>query len=127
MLKICWILPEEGNYFLIFKFFIILISKISYCPENVLFWRDVQRFKKSNKKNRNKMAQVLINTYMKQTSPVELNLPSELSKLIPNLEIQANETTPVDANIFQQFELHCLNDLCDIFTRFKASTKYGNN
>jgi len=94
--------------------------------EAVLCYRDIQRFKKTTKRRRNKFASILYQTYLKLDAPVQLNMPGALMKAGAELQMQlsSNERVVLETNCFDKFEIHCLSDMTDVFERLKTSSYY---
>ena len=65
----------------------------------------------------------IVKTYLKVNSPVQLNLSSTLSNLIPEWELILQDKKPADHNLFNDLQLHCLLDITDVFERLKASDR----
>ncbi|KAF0981189.1 hypothetical protein FDP41_012977 [Naegleria fowleri] len=98
-------------------------ARRSYCPEAVLCWSDIQRFKKTvNKEKRKEMAQFIIDTYVTISSPLEINIPN-IAKTHQELneKLKANQ---VVVDMFQQIEIFCIQDLNEVLHRLSASNKF---
>ncbi|KAG2375007.1 hypothetical protein C9374_010381 [Naegleria lovaniensis] len=106
---------------------ILEFARKSFCPEPVLCYRDVERFTKTtSSKNRRKLALHIANTYLKQNSPLQLNYPKvnevfHESMSVINRCSNNNEMIPLD--LFKNIQLHCLNDMTDIFERLKRQDR----
>nr|CAG4714556.1 unnamed protein product [Naegleria fowleri] len=106
------------------KTFNILLdyARKSYCCESVLAWKDIQKFKKSKRKQRQKIGKYILKTYLDEDSPVQLNLPSNLVDMIPEWDAQLKLSKP-EKKMFDLLQLHCVLDITDVFERLKASDK----
>ncbi|EFC35860.1 predicted protein, partial [Naegleria gruberi] len=110
------------------KTFNILLdfARRSYCPESVLCYQDIERFKLTNKKNRKQAALHITKTYLKPNSPLELNFP-KLSQMFEQIS-KAIETTPLlETNFFDNIQWHCIEDMTDVFERLKSQNKEVRN
>ncbi|EFC40015.1 predicted protein [Naegleria gruberi] len=121
-------ITHEGNQMEILlrnreTFWLILdYARRSYCPENILAYKDIENFKKISKKNRKQVALKIINTYLVHDSPLELNIPNASTRYH---EINTFLTGLVDDNVpldlFDDIKLACLTNMTDIFERLKSS------
>ncbi|EFC45286.1 predicted protein [Naegleria gruberi] len=110
------------------KTFNILLdfARRSYCPESVLCYQDIERFKLTSKKNRKQAALHITKTYLKPNSPLELNFP-KLSQMFEQIS-KAIETTPLlETNFFDNIQWHCIEDMTDVFERLKSQNKEVRN
>ncbi|EFC39613.1 hypothetical protein NAEGRDRAFT_81263 [Naegleria gruberi] len=107
-------------------------ARRSYCQESVQCWKDIQKFKKSSKKNRPRVGKFIFNTYLLENAPVELNLPADLrANSIVTIETALFETNQgtttkskkISKRLFEEVELHCVMDITDVFERLKSSNK----
>ncbi|EFC45189.1 predicted protein [Naegleria gruberi] len=105
-------------------------ARRSYCPESVLCYRDIERYKLTSKKNRKKAALKITKTYLKTGSPLELNFPKlnqtfeEYSQIINNSN---NNQSLLETSLFESIQLHCLDDMRDVFDRLKNQSKETRN
>ncbi|EFC37640.1 regulator of G protein signaling domain [Naegleria gruberi] len=103
------------------KTFNILLdfARRSYCPEPVLCWQDIQRYKSPQQvKNRKEIAKFIIDNYISLNSPLELNMASiekARSDLMIEIEKCGDENLP--STLFDGLELHCIQDLSDVMHR----------
>jgi len=98
-------------------------ARRSYCMESVLCYKDIEKFKRSKPKMRNRMGLHIIKTYLKVHSPVQINLSAALLSHVHEWEIVLSGSTPADYKLFEEAQLHCLLDITDVFERLKASDK----
>lgn len=84
-------IKNKKTYQLILDF-----ARRSYCAESLLCYRDIQRFRKSNRKSRYRIGKYILDTYLNPDSTVQLNLPSELTERITEWKthIEANANQP---------------------------------
>ena len=123
-------------------------AKRSYCPESVLCYKDIERFKTSLK-HRKTISLHILKTYLKPNSPLELNYPKldqihdEIMKSIivdansnsnlPSASVmmsnnsQSSSPTSIPPNLFDDIQLHCLQDMTDVFERLKSQSKQVRN
>ncbi|KAG2383303.1 hypothetical protein C9374_004640 [Naegleria lovaniensis] len=115
-------------------------ARRSYCPEAVLCYHEIQRYKKAKKwSERKKMAMYLIDTFLTVGAPLEINI-SLLEKrkldLLQRMETifssndsdsrsndssnehqQQQQVIQSDRFLFHEIELHCIHDLTDLMSR----------
>ncbi|KAG2381804.1 hypothetical protein C9374_006188 [Naegleria lovaniensis] len=98
-------------------------AKRSYCPESVLCYKDIERFK-SSLKHRKSISLHILKTYLKPNSPLELNVP-KISQIHDEIQKVITESTPtnIPPNLFDHIQLHCLHDMTDVFERLKIHHK----
>jgi len=110
---------------------ILEYARRSYAPESVLCYRQIDEFKRTGRRNRKKAALHIVNTYLKSGAPLELNYPkiSEVYEGVLREIMSHNNTTKngagsdIDTNLFNNIQLHCVNDMTDIFERLKKQNK----
>ncbi|EFC42154.1 predicted protein [Naegleria gruberi] len=96
-------------------------ARRSYCTESVLCWRDIERYKKSGKGNRKKIALHIVEAYLSLEAPLELNMPKiqerkqELSAIIENGSLELD--------LFNGIQEHCLHDMIDLMDRLSSANK----
>ncbi|KAG2374150.1 hypothetical protein C9374_010987 [Naegleria lovaniensis] len=101
-------------------------AKRSYCPESVLCYKDIEQFKSkmTSQKNRNKIGLFIVRTYCMPHSPAQLNLPSNFMTQVKLwLEKLEYNNGIVESTMFDSLQQHCLNDLIDVFERWRWSSK----
>ncbi|KAF0982727.1 hypothetical protein FDP41_011190 [Naegleria fowleri] len=106
---------------------ILEFARKSFCPEPVLCYRDIERFTKTtNSKNRRKLAPHIANTYLKQNSPLQLNYPKvneAFHECMAVIHRCSDNGTIIPSDLFKNIQLHCLNDMTDIFERLKRQDR----
>jgi hypothetical protein len=101
----------------------------SFCPESILCWEDIHKYKLlTSDRERIDCIHMILQSYIEQGSPVELNLPGQLKFYINDLsnlvETYKENESRINSNILDQLEEHCLADIVDIFSRFKRSQNW---
>ncbi|KAG2382189.1 hypothetical protein C9374_005391 [Naegleria lovaniensis] len=113
------VLKNKKSYKIMLDF-----ARRSYCPEAVLCWSDIQRFKKtSNKEKRREMGQFIVNTYVTISSPMEINIPNIARTHQTLKELLQASSQDVSVDMFQQIEIFCIQDLNEVLQRLSASNK----
>lgn len=98
-------------------------SKACFSPEALLLWNEIEKFK--TEKSRNKRIQIyehIVDTFLLDNSPMELNLPKETR----HDYIQYFEQHKLDKTTQESFDQECLEPLrksceqnmVDLYTRF---------
>ena len=114
------VLKNRKTFALLLEF-----SRRCYCPEDVLAFRDIEKFRKISKKHKKKVATKILKTYLKSGSSLELNM-SNLSKKYEEIEtILQKATNPslIPNTLFDDIRVLCLNNMVDVFERLKATDK----
>ncbi|EFC41448.1 predicted protein [Naegleria gruberi] len=118
-------LKNKENYEKILDF-----ARRSYCPENLLCWRDIQRFKNSFHMNGKveesaRMGINIVESYLKSCSLAQINLPSDLALKVGEIEtLLSNSPNLINQNLFDSIQSHCLVDIqCDVYIRFTVQSK----
>ncbi|KAL9657534.1 hypothetical protein ABK040_000962 [Willaertia magna] len=93
-------------------------ARRSFCPESVLCWNDLQKFKRIRKSKRRGFARYILEMYLNVgNSPLELNIPLNLSRYNEIRLILDDESKELPKNLFDYLELHCIKDMFDIYIR----------
>ncbi|KAG2392504.1 hypothetical protein C9374_011229 [Naegleria lovaniensis] len=100
-------------------------SRRSFAPESVLCYRDIQHFKKSKSNQKRKAAQFIVNTYLQQGSPLELNIDNvnERGEDYTRKIAEFTEDAKIPKTLFDELEMACLVDMRDVFTRAQVDDK----
>ncbi|EFC49485.1 predicted protein [Naegleria gruberi] len=114
---LCFILARKRSFKIFLDF-----ARRSFCPEAVICYEHIQHYKKCSKRNRKKVANKILETYLRLGSPLELNYPN-LQRLYDDLEIKINSNEIPESNLFDQVVFHCLQDMKELFERFKNQSK----
>ena len=98
----------------------------SYCNEDVLAYRDIENFRKSPKrKNKKLVAMKILKTYLKEGSPLELNI-ANIDQIYLRIEheiLSVNDDSLIASTLFDIVRVACLNNMTDLFERLKSSNK----
>jgi hypothetical protein len=88
-------------------------------------WEDTLKYKMlTSDRERMDCVRVILHRYIDLDSPVELNLPGQLTSYVAELRNLVDiyvEGSMIRPNMLDQLEEHCVVDIMDIFTRFKQS------
>lgn len=119
------------------KTFKILLdhARRSYCPEGVLCYHEIQRYKKTKKEmTRKKIAMYIIETFLTLGAPLEINislLEQRREALLKQIDVMFSKSNnSVDFNdisqveLFHDIEIHCVNDLTDLMGRLKDAKEF---
>jgi hypothetical protein len=89
--------------------------------ENVYFIEDLNNFKKSiSQLEIKRMSRNLLETYIMEDAPLEVNIPREVRKEI----IQSIQKSEMKIDLFQKVENEVFLNLQDTFDRFKMTPQY---
>ncbi|EFC42641.1 predicted protein [Naegleria gruberi] len=104
---------------------ILDFARRSYCPEAVLCWSDIQRFKDCKKREKKlEIAKYIIEHYLTPSSYLELNMP-QLANVKEELSLMVmGSASTVSNDVFDMIENHCLQDLADLQHRLVSSDKF---
>ena len=112
------LLKHKKSYMILLDF-----SRRSYCPEPILCWKDIQRYKKGSKKNRKKTGLYICETYLRKGAPLELNIPESVANYEQTVKFLTETNEVPSSHLFNEVHVHCLNDMTDVFERLKQSNK----
>ena len=125
----------------------LLFSEKSYCPENLMCWNAVEQFKRAPEKLRRKLIKVIMETYLIEGSPLELNIQrnlfnnfEDISAITDSIKRQENEMKrlvaennivvgtikkrrsmkmiSIQPNILDRVQKQCEVNMVDCFDRF---------
>ncbi|EFC37800.1 predicted protein [Naegleria gruberi] len=95
-------------------------SRKSYCPENILCFKDIQIYKRLKQPGKKKMADYICQTYLRQFAPLELNMPHSETRYDDIMgKLERKET--LEKNLFDYLSVTCLNNMQDVFERLKET------
>jgi hypothetical protein len=93
-------------------------------------WEDIQKYNLLHTDiERVEFLRMIISKYFERDSPVELNLPATLlpyAKDLKNMVATYQEGKEIEKNILAKLRIHCVNDIQDVFGRFKQSSLWQN-
>ncbi|KAG2388507.1 hypothetical protein C9374_000671 [Naegleria lovaniensis] len=96
-------------------------SRRSFCPECVLIFKQVERFKKTTSITKRKhIALHKVQNFLVENSPHELNLPN-LSFMREELLFKIQMYDNIPNNLFNEIEMLSLHNLTDLYERLKRS------
>ncbi|KAL9657542.1 hypothetical protein ABK040_000969 [Willaertia magna] len=102
------------------KTFIIFLefARKSFCPESVLCWEDVQKYRRLKKSKRRIYARYILEKYLKTgESPLELNISTNVARYQEMDSKIKDLNKEMERGAFDYLELHCLRDMTDIYSR----------
>lgn len=89
----------------------------------MLAYRDIERYRKSARKHRKSIGNHFIETYLKEGSPLELNITGAHAKYLEYRAI-INESELIPPNtLFNDLKIMCLSNMLDVFGRLVNSNK----
>jgi hypothetical protein len=103
----------------------LVFAKEEWSQENVLAYRDIQKFKRAKSEKKPKQALSIYKIYLNgESSPLEINIDSKschsLSKLIHDEECKFEKDT------FEQIEKTLKVNISDTWSRFVMTSKFSN-
>lgn len=94
-------------------------ARKSYCPENILCYNDIERYETTNDvESRRKLAFHILDHYLNENSPLELNLPKK-DKMVQQFKTHLDTNDILEKTLFVDLKKHCINDMQDIYERYK--------
>ena len=114
----------------------------AYCPENVMAWNSIQKFKSVSDRTRRELLPVIADTYLREGAPLELNIArkafnnfEDIFSLIQSLKedvvVEQNllemvsprrrkTIIPIHTDLLDKIERVCELNMIDNFDRFYA-------
>ncbi|KAL9646586.1 hypothetical protein ABK040_016376 [Willaertia magna] len=93
-------------------------ARKSFCPETVLCWEDVMKFKKVKKSKRREYGKYILEKYLKvDESPLEINISKNVARYEEMNSLFNDESKEIQKEVFDYLELHCLRDMTDLYSR----------
>eukprot|EP00761_Pharyngomonas_kirbyi_P004905 gb/GECH01004910.1/.p1 GENE.gb/GECH01004910.1/~~gb/GECH01004910.1/.p1 ORF type:complete len:459 (+),score=87.88 gb/GECH01004910.1/:1-1377(+) len=96
--------------------------KRQFTIENILFWKEVQEFKKSSSDEARHQFRHIVNTYLIRDAPLSLNMPHQQEDWATK-EFESLEEGKA-SEVFDSLLTECERNMLDSFIRFKQSQDY---